>query len=419
MTISPNIPTALAPLDQRVVGRSDSLFADDLVAAAEELDDVVRGSSILVIGGAGSIGSHTLRTLLHFGPRRLHVIDQNENGLAELVRSLRSSPDTPPIGDLLTLPFDLGGDPFRLWLSSNGVAYDHVLNFAALKHVRSEKDPFSILAMLETNVLHLDRLSHLLSDRRGIRRVFSVSTDKAANPSSMMGATKRLMEHALFLPTQPWSDDTEISSARFANVAFSNGSLLQAWQNRIASGQPLACPEDTRRFFVSLGESGHLCTLAGFLGANRTIMVPTLDPAEHLVLLSDVAVEFLAHHGLEAVVTWDEAEALGMVEELRAVGRWPLLLTPLDTGGEKPYEEFVGAHEVVRDSRFASLRELEYLPPEVPGSFPDLVESVRSMLSGHDGSGISGDAMKELIARVEPSFAATHRASAKSLDQRM
>lgn len=416
---APDLPTLLTPLDRRVVGRSESLFADDLAGASAELDSLIRGSRILIIGGAGSIGSHTLRTILHHGPRTLHVIDQNENGLAELVRGLRSSPATPPIGELLTLPFDLGGDPFRLWLSSNEVPYDHVLNFAALKHVRSEKDPFSILAMLETNVLHLDRLSRLLSTRTGVRRVFSVSTDKAANPSSMMGATKRLMEHALFLPTQPWSDDTAISSARFANVAFSNGSLLQAWQNRIGAGQPLACPRDTRRFFVSLDESGHLCTLAGFLGADRTIMVPALDPAEHLVLLTDVAAHFLAHHGYEAFLTDDESEALGRIDELRADGRWPLLLTPLDTGGEKPYEEFVGEHEVVRESRFGTLHELEYLPPTEPDSFPALVETLRTMLEAPAGSGVSADAMKELISRVEPSFAATHRASTKSLDQRM
>lgn len=409
----------LSPLDQHVIGRSTSFFRDDLASASGELDELIRGSRILIIGGAGSIGAHTLRTIAEFGPRTLHVIDQNENGLAELVRGLRSAPGAPTLHDFLTLPFDVGGDPFRLWLASNGVHYDAVLNFAALKHVRSEKDPFSILAMLETNVLHLDRLSLLLAAQPNLRRVFSVSTDKAANPSSMMGATKRLMEHALFLPTQPWSDGTAICSARFANVAFSNGSLLQAWQYRVAGGQPLACPDDTRRFFVSLVESGHLCVLAGFLGADRSLVVPALDPAEHLVLLTDVATRFLEFHGYEAHITRDESEALGRVDELRATGKWPLLVTPLDTGGEKPYEEFVGAHEIVRDSRFETLRELEYLPPVDAQSFPDLVETLRTILAGGDAAGVSADALKSLIAMVEPSFAETHRASTKSLDQRM
>ena len=419
MSAASTIPTGLTSLDQRVVQRSESLFADDLSAVGDDVDEIVRDSRILIIGGAGSIGSHTLRTILHFGPRTLHVIDHNENGLAELVRGLRSSPHTPPVGELLALPFDVGGDPFRLWLSSHDVDYDHVLNFSALKHVRSEKDPFSILAMLETNVLHLDRLSRLLGEGAALRRVFSVSTDKAANPSSMMGATKRLMEHALFLPTKTWAPETEISSARFANVAFSNGSLLQAWQRRIAEGQPIACPADTRRFFLSLEESGHLCTLAGFLGSNRTILVPALDPTNNLVLLSDVAALFLDHHGYEPFVTHDEQEALGRVDEFRSSGRWPLLLTPLDTGGEKPYEEFVGEHEVVSGSRFTALREIEYLPPARPESLPELVDTVRSVLAGADGSGVSVDVLKELIARVEPAFASTHRASTKSLDQRM
>ena len=409
----------LSPLDRHVIGRSSSFFYEDLVDAAAELAESIGGKRILLIGGAGSIGFSTLRTIIQFGPSSLHVIDQNENGLAELVRALRSDADTPPLHDLLTLPFDFGGDPFRLWLSANSVQYDVVLNFAALKHVRSEKDPFSILAMLETNVLHLDRLSQLLGDRSGLRRMFSVSTDKAANPSSMMGATKRLMEHALFRPTQPWAPETEVTSARFANVAFSNGSLLQGWQSRIASRQPLACPEDCRRFFVSLSESGHLCTLAGFLGTDQTLSVPALDPSEHLVLLSDVAQKFLDFHGLNAHFTRDPQEALERVEELSAEGSWPILLTPLDTGGEKPYEEFVGEHETARLSRFDALLELDYLPPTDPESFPELVSTLRDMLGGVRHGDVSADRVKELISRVEPSFAETHRASTKSLDQRI
>jgi FlaA1/EpsC-like NDP-sugar epimerase len=412
----------LTPLDRDVVGRTRSFFADDLDACAAELTDAVANSRILVIGGAGSIGSNTLRTLMHFEPATVHVIDHNENGLAELVRGLRSAPDLPPIRDLLTLPFDYGAAPFRLWLESNTTAYDYVLNFAALKHVRSEKDPFSVLAMLETNVLHLDALSRLLSARRSPDRVFSVSTDKAANPSSMMGATKRLMEHALFLPTQPWDGDTRISSARFANVAFSNGSLLQSWQNRLAARQPLACPEETRRFFVSLEESGHLCTLAGLLGGDRALTVPALHPADHLVLLTDVVEKFLAFHGLTPYPTRDQAEAAGKVEELAATGRWPVLLTALDTAGEKPYEEFVGANETVSDSRFGTLREVGYAPPSDPSAFGDLVTELRSLLTPGGGTrqvAVTDELVKSMIARVEPSFAETHRASTKSLDQRM
>lgn len=413
------IDSTLSTLDQHVVGRSTSMFDADLRANADTLSEMISGSRILLIGGAGSIGSRTLHTILQFRPALVHVIDHNENGLAELVRGVRSAPDTFVPDDFLTLPFDFGGDPFRLWMAANPVDYDFVLNFAALKHVRSEKDAFSVLAMLETNVVHPDNLASLFSRRQAPRRVFSVSTDKAANPSSMMGATKRLMEHAMFSPTTPWTSATEVSSARFANVAFSNGSLLQSWEIRLAAGQPLACPNDCRRFFVSLDESGHLCTLAGLLGRDRTIAIPALDPAEHLVLLSDVAAKFLEHHGLQAEFTEKPDEALHDTGRLRSVGRWPVLLTPLDTGGEKPYEEFVGDAEVVRNGPFDALLELDYLPPQDPASFAALVATVRSILRSPDASIDSLDDLRELIARVEPAFAATHRSSAHSLDQRM
>lgn len=414
-----DITTEATDLDRSVIGRSTSFFGADLVDAAPALAEMIEGRKLLVLGGAGSIGSATLRTVMQFGPALVHVIDHNENGLAELVRDLRSTPGLRLPDELLTLPFDMGGNPFRLWMAANTVDYDHVLNFAALKHVRSEKDPFSILAMLETNVLHLDGLPRLLAGRRAPRRVFSVSTDKAANPSSMMGATKRLMEHAMFRPTLPWDRSTEVSSARFANVAFSNGSLLQSWENRLAAGQALACPDECRRFFVSLDESGHLCTLAAFLGSDETIAVPALDPGEHLVLLSDVASRFLEHHGFEAHHTTDPDEARHSVAKLRAVGRWPVLLTPLDTGGEKPYEEFVGDSETVRDSRLRALRELDYLPAEPVDTFHELVNTVRDMLQSDNTPLRTVDDLLGLIALVEPAFASSYRASPKSLDQRM
>lgn len=413
------IDFTLASLDRQVVERPVSHFADDMATHADELADLIGGSRILILGGAGSIGSNTLRTIIGFRPAAIHVIDHDENGLAELMRGLRAASDLPTLPDMLTLPFDYGGDPFRLWFTANTTHYDHVLNFAALKHVRSEKDPFSVLAMLETNVLHLDRLSRRFAGRSGLKRVFSVSTDKAANPSSMMGATKRLMEHALFSPTVEWPTGTTVSSARFANVAFSNGSLLQGWQYRLEAGQPLACPEDCRRFFVSLAESGHLCTLAGFLGADRTLTVPALDPAEHLVLLSDVATRFLHHHGYAAHITRDPDEAVGRVAELRAKGSWPLLLTPLDTPGEKPYEEFVGEHETMRATRFTGINEVGYLPPPAGDSFARLVDRVETLLAGDESSAVTADGIKALIGSVEPSFLQTHRVSDKSLDHRI
>lgn len=416
MTALPDL--RLDPLSARIVGRQTSFFADDLTMAAPQLAEMLRGARVLFIGGAGSIGGQTLKTIAHFAPRAIHVVDHNENGLAELVRMLRSGPVAPAFGELLTLPFDYGADPFRLWLAAQSQGYDYVMNFAALKHVRSEKDPYSILAMLDNNVLKLARFAALLAKRTGTRRLFSVSTDKAANPSSMMGATKRLMEHAMFSPSLDWPEDLVITSARFANVAFSNGSLLQSWQNRLAARQPMACPEGCRRFFVSMPESGHLCTLAGMMGEDGNILVPALEPSQHLMLLQDVAGWFLETQGLTPYFTGDEAEAVSRVDELAQAGQWPVLLTPLDTAGEKPYEEFVGANETVHDTRFASLRQVPYLPPEDPGSFDRLLSRLTAIMAA-DRVDLAMDDLKAGIAEVEKAFAHSHVVSAKSLDQRI
>ena len=406
-------------LDSRIVGRAQSYFVEDIIGAEAEIRDLVKGRRLLVIGGAGSIGFQTLATLARFEPAVLHVIDHNENGLAEVVRRIRSSENPPKIGDLLTLPFDYGGAPFRLWFQARAADYDHVLNFAALKHVRSEKDPYSILAMLETNLMRLDTLARLIAPSKGTKRLFCVSTDKAANPSSMMGATKRLMEHALFSPVVGWSGDLGIASARFANVALSNGSLLQSWQIRLSLRQPMACPENCRRFFVTLPESGHLCTLASLLGEDRSVMVPTLDPERHLVLLQDVAASFLESQGLTAHFTRDEEEARRRVPELLAAGKYPVLLTPLDTAGEKPYEEFVGSGETELSTRFASLNHVPYIPPTDPESLPRLIGELRGLLSADNSAPLTIERLKDMIAGVETAFRTSHVVSTKSLDQRI
>lgn len=408
----------LNALDARIVGRTESLLTQDLLTEKNVLEEQIRGCRILFIGGAGSIGSETLKTVLRFAPRTVHIVDHNENGLAELVRNLRSSPDPMLADELITLPFDYGSDPFRLWLAAQK-DYDFVLNFAALKHVRSEKDPYSILAMLDTNVLKLIRLSHQLVEKKGMKRLFCVSTDKAANPSSMMGATKRLMEHALFSSEIGWNEGLGVTSARFANVALSNGSLLQSWQNRLTLRQPMACPEGCRRFFVSLRESGHICTLAGLCGNNGNIHVPALNPEEHLQLLQDVIVWFLEGYGLIPYFIRDEVEALTSVERLAAQGKWPVLLTPLDTAGEKPYEEFVADNETLMTTPFKGLNRVPYLPPDDADSFPHFLYQINSMMCGSSDGPITIDAIKTLISGVEESFSRSHVVSTKYLDQRM
>ena len=409
----------LNSFEQKIVERKNSFFGDDIHNYESELSQQIKDARILFIGAAGSIGMQTLLAIARFEPAVIHVVDHNENGLAELVRYIRSSADDFKIPELLTMPMDYGSPVFEHWFKSQK-DYDFVLNFSALKHVRSEKDPYSILAMIDTNVLKLNRFSRALGQSKGLKRVFCVSTDKAANSSSMMGATKRLMEHALFSADSHWPEDVNITSARFANVAMSNGSLLQSWQFRLLNRQPMACPIECRRFFVSLSESGHLCMLASMLGENNNILIPKMEPQTHLVLLQDVAETFLNSEGLEPFYIYDEHEARFRVEELAKQGKWPVLLTPLDTAGEKPYEEFVGKNEVAKPTGFKSLNRVPYLPPVDSESFRGFIDYFTALLKDESLSQpISINTIKEEIGNVEREFLATHVVSAKSLDQRI
>lgn len=406
-------------IDADLVGRPQSFLREDLQNFDTELRQIIGGARILFIGAAGSIGLNTLKTVASYKPKTIHVIDHNENGLAEVVRTLRSGQAPFDVEEFVLLPFDYGGKPFELWLAAQGASYDYILNFAALKHVRSEKDPYSILAMLETNVAKLQRLSEQFANDAAVKRVFCVSTDKAANPSSMMGATKRLMEHALFGSDRKWADSTQITSARFANVAMSNGSLLQSWRFRLEQGQPMACPDGCRRYFVSLEEAGHLCTLGALLGEADSILVPKLNPEEHLVLLQSVAEAFLTAQGLSPYFTTDEEAARRDVQSLRAKGQWPVLMTPLDTAGEKPYEEFVGANEEVLPTQFAQLDRVPYVAPPDTSSFGQFLGFLDTLLSGADTTPLTLDRIKDQICTVEHAFRDSHVASTKSLDARV
>jgi FlaA1/EpsC-like NDP-sugar epimerase len=399
-------------------GRTRSLFDSDIEQCGAAITEVVRGRRVLAIGAAGSIGSNTVLTLLRHGPQAMHLIDQNENGLAELIRMVRARPDLYACGDIKALPLDFGSRALRLFLRSEPT-YDLVLNFAAIKHVRSEKDPFSTLQMLDTNIVKQARLIEWLAQSNFKGRFFTVSTDKAANPSSMMGATKRVMEHVMFNSAAAHKLAAVKTAARFANVAFSNGSLLEGFMSRLARGEPLAAPRDTRRYFVSLRESGQICAIAACHPPSGSIIIPKLDPRDHLVLLEDVAERFLAAHGYEAVRYDDEAAACADVARLRGEKRWPLLLTPLDTSGEKPYEEFMTEHEEVFEIGLPNLKAVRYLPAD--GDLIDrLVDRARDLTGGGDDSAtVDKDEIKRLIGSVEPAFLRTHRDSLNNLDQRL
>lgn len=410
-----------AALSQIATNRNRSIFIADLNAFDERIRAGVAGKKILAIGAAGSIGSATVSTLLTYGPASLHVVDQNENELAELVRAFRSRAEGIAVEDFRTLPLDFGSIAMRLFLHEQS-PYDLVLNFAAIKHVRSEKDTFSMLQMFDTNFLKQARLLRWLEEVSFKGRYFSVSTDKAANPSSFMGASKRLMEHLMFSGEAAPGLKADIVSARFANVAFSNGSLLQSFQRRINQNQPLAVPIDTRRYFVSMEESGHLCTLAAICAPHGHIVVPNLDPDENLVLLEMVARGYLAQMGLEPKIFYDEAEARKSVSALRKQNGWPLLLTPLDTAGEKPYEEFVAEGETAIDAGFPNLSLIKYMGVD-RGKVGALIKAIDEMFSSDSCSDLLAkldkDALKGLVGTVEPAFLRTHRASINSLDSRI
>lgn len=409
-----------SPKDMVATRRETSMYDPDVRLVEERLRQAIAGRRILFVGGAGSIGSSTVIEVAARHPATLHIVDQNENALAELVRQLRSWPDRWSAADFRTLPLDFGSEAMHLFLRSEK-PYDLVLNFAALKHVRSEKDPFSALQMFDTNLVKQARLMRWLAEGGFEGRLFNVSTDKAANSTSLMGATKRAMEHVLFNSSASVALPGIKTSARFANVAFSNGSLLQSFENRLARGEPLAAPRSTKRYFVSMRESGQICAIAACLAPDRALVIPRLDPEEHLVDLQSIAERFLRSNGFEPALYDDEKAACALVKAERAKGRWPLLLTPLDTAGEKPYEEFVGDGEEVFDIEgLSELLAVRYLPAPQAGIDRLLEEAARLLTAGENGRiDLTKDLLKNLIGLIEPRFLDRHHESATNLDQRL
>ncbi|GJL96030.1 MAG: nucleoside-diphosphate sugar epimerase [Hyphococcus sp.] len=398
-------------------GRDTSLFASDLRDAADALREAVCGARILAVGAAGSIGSNTVHTLAAFAPKTLHIVDQNENALAELVRQVRSAPTPFPVEDFRTLPLDYGSAATHALMAAEG-PYDYILNFAAIKHVRSEKDPYSILQMFDTNIVKQARFRRWIAELSPQADYFSVSTDKAANPVSFMGATKRVMEHVLFDSAKEIGLKGKVTTARFANVAFSNGSLLQAFEQRLARKEPIACPKNIQRYFVSLEESGHICALASVIAPHAHIAIPRLDPKDSLVLLEDIARAFIEGNGLQAVEFDDERAACEAAAALHAEGRYPLLLTPADTAGEKPYEEFVGEGEETTEIGLKNMLAVYYKGVLGSTPFADVLTEMEEIVLHAHKVDLAKSTLKDLIGRIEPRFLAAHIESTRNLDQR-
>ena len=332
----------------KLIGRTAPLFDDDISSRRKELEALVSNSRFLVIGGAGSIGQAVTREIFKRNPLALHVVDISENNMVELVRDIRSTLGYID-GDFRTFALDCGSNEYRALMNASE-GYDYVLNLSALKHVRSEKDPFTLMRLIEVNILNTIKTVQM-AKAQGAKKYFCVSTDKAANPVNMMGASKRIME--MFLMRE--SESMEISTARFANVAFSDGSLLHGFNQRFAKRQPISAPNDVRRYFVTPQESGELCLMSCLLGENRDIFFPKLSEQLHLTTFSDIAERYIENLGYEPYHCSTEEEARDRAYELIASKRWPCYFFKSDTSGEKDFEEFFTDKETLDMGRFQNL----------------------------------------------------------------
>lgn len=402
-----SLPATLTDLAAATVRRETPLFDADCASHTATVTSRVQGKRVLVVGGAGSIGSATAAQLARFSPAQLHIVDTDENGLTELVRDLRSQGIVSDRTELRTTPLD-AGSPTMLRLLQDNRGYDLVLNFAAVKHVRSEKDLLSLLRMLDVNLRVTRRLLENVASTA--ERYFAVSTDKAANPVNLMGASKRAMEHLIL------DEDlgTEVTSARFANVAFSQGSLLDGWLRRLAKRQPWAVPSGTKRFFVTLEEAGQLCLLASTTGPAGQVIIPDLNPATELRDLVEVAQDVLGVLGLSPDFHDDEESARQAARSPRP-GTWPVLVTSLNTAGEKDYEEFVAAGDIVHDAGFVALKALAVPAADTALLHATLAE-VEALLTDPNHP-VDVATITDLIARVVPEL--NHRESTLTLDTRM
>ena len=336
-------------INDYVTKRSSSMFYPDIEANRTVLSEKIKGKKVLVIGGAGSIGSSFIKAVLPFEPSTLVVVDINENALAELTRDLRSTKGMYVPNDYIPYPMDFASPVFEKMFRSRG-GFDIVGNFSAHKHVRSEKDIYSVEALLQNNVLHAKLLLDLLSEFPP-EEYFCVSTDKAANPVNIMGASKRIMEDVIF----SYSDKFPVKTARFANVAFSNGSLPAGFLARIQKLQPLSAPLDVRRYFVSPEESGQICLLSCILGENRAIFFPKLAEVQ-MMTFDAIGTELLKAHGYEVLECASDEEAIDKAEELKlGSNQYPVHYSVSDTSGEKPFEEFLTDTETADMNRFRSL----------------------------------------------------------------
>ncbi|MBF0271455.1 MAG: polysaccharide biosynthesis protein [Magnetococcales bacterium] len=392
---------------QKILRRPGSMFQEDLEAYRTQLAETLTGAKVLVIGAAGSIGSAFTREMVRWPLGALRLVDPNENNLVELVRDLRASALSPP-DDFATSAIPLGTREFDHFLAAHP-PFDHVVNFAALKHVRAERDPFTLMRMLQVNVLALDGLLARLS-QGPTTRFFSVSSDKAVNPANLMGASKALMEQTMW----QWSETVPAVTARFANVAFSDGSLLHGFLRRLEKRQPLAAPLDVKRYFISHAEAGQLCLLASVTGCNREVFIPRLEAAQDLSTFAEIAVLFLQEAGYTPRLFADDAEARQFASAMPPGCReWPCHFTVSDTTGEKDEEEFLSQGEQADFSRYRHVGVIRH-PTRTPERLSAFLTTLRQLRAQPlwEIAAIS-QAMEQAVPAL------SHRVADRNLDGKM
>ena len=390
-----------------LIGREEELFDSDIVRFNDKLSEIITKSSFLVLGGAGTIGQAVTKEIFKRDPKKLHVVDISENNLVELVRDIRSSFGYID-GEFKTYALDIGSREYDIFIKSDG-EYDFVLNLSALKHVRSEKDPFTLMRMIEVNIENTIKTINQ-SKNNGVKKYFCVSTDKATNPVNMMGASKRIME--MFLMKE--SLDIPISTARFANVAFSDGSLLHGFNQRITKNQPLSAPKDIKRYFVTPKESGELCLMSSLLGEDRDIFFPKLSEKLHLISFADITARYLQKIGYEPYLCSSEDEARELIKTLPQEGKWPYYLFNSDTTGEKDFEEFYTDKEILDMQRFENIGVIKNEPIFDKDKLDYFIEKIDEIKNKDLWS---RDEIIKLFFKMIPEF--EHKETGKFLDSRM
>jgi len=390
-----------------LIDRDSPLFTSDIQQLKVTLESLVMGGRFLIIGGSGSIGQAVTKEVFKRNPLKLHVVDISENNMVELVRNIRSTIGYGT-GDFRTFAIDCGSSEYEAFFRNEG-PYDYVLNLSALKHVRSEKDPYTLMRMIKVNIFNTIKTLNLAREA-GAQKYFCVSTDKAANPVNMMGGSKRIME--MFLMRESLSQN--ISMSRFANVAFSDGSLLHGFNQRFAKQQPITAPNDVKRYFVTPQESGELCLLSALLGGNCDIFFPKLSENLHLTTFAEIAAKYLTQLGYERYECESEDEARDRSSELIKQKKWPCYFFKSDTTGEKDFEEFYTENETLDMNRFSSIGVIRNEPVFEEEKLLYFEKRIKEIKNSNTWN---RQEIVELFREMIPNFG--HKETGKFLDQRM